>query len=443
MGVKGGAAGISLGSIARYFPPDEIRRILVDSGRQSERVRKLPAELMVYWTIAFGLFLSEGAREVLRRVIRRQPDRWVEELEDVATESAISQARTRLGSTAVQRVYETLVRPLATRATVGAWYRRWRVVSLDATILDVADTSKNARAFRRPGVSHGSAAYPQVRLVSLLENGTHILFGAKVAGCRTHEAKLARSVVGQLPKDALCLADRAFFGYPLWQQARATGAELLWRVKSDATLPKLAKLTDGSYLTKIYPSVKARRDDVEGVPVRLIEFTIKTRTGQESYRLLCTILDPKKAPAIQLAHLYHRRWTIETVFGELKSTLRGTAIVLRGKTPDHIRQELYGLLMAHFGVRAFMLEAALVEKIEPSELSFLHALRVVRRYLPLYVSFPPSIHLADFSAGAPRGSSATRAQAPRSTHHPRSQTEDHQQLPPDSSRSAQTQTGHL
>ena len=110
-----------------------------------------------------------------------------------------------------------------------------------------------------------------------------------------------------------------------------------------------------------------RRDDVDGISVRLIEFTIQTRTGQESYRLLCSILDFRKAPAIQLAHLYHKRWTIETVFGELKTTLRGTAIVLRGKTPEHIRQEIYGLLMAHFGIRAFIVEAALTQKIEPTE----------------------------------------------------------------------------
>jgi Transposase DDE domain/Insertion element 4 transposase N-terminal len=401
MGVKRGPV-ITLGSVSRFFPIGEIQRILITSGRQSQRIRKLPAELMVYWTVAFGLFVSEGAREVLRRVLRRQAGGWVDQLEDVATESAISQARTRLGSTAVAMVYDQLVGPLATRETLGAWYRRWRVVTIDATVLDVADTPANVRAFRRPGVSHGSAAYPQVRLVSLLENGTHILFGAKIAGCRTHEAKLARKVIERLPKDSLCLADRAFFGYPLWKQALATGAQLLWRVKSDANLPKIRKLPDGSYLTKIYPSAKARKLDVDGIPARLIEFTIDTPSGSEQYRLLCSILDYRKAPAIQLAHLYHRRWTIETVFAELKTTLRGNAIVLRGKTPEHIRQEIYGILMAHFGVRAFMLEAALSEKIDPSDLSFLHALRVVARYLPLYVSFPPSIRLVDLPERSPR-----------------------------------------
>jgi len=421
MGVKRGPV-VSLGAVMQFFPLDDIQRILVATGKQSQRIRKLPAELMVYWTIAFGLFVSEGGREALRRVLRRKSRGWVDQLEDLATESALSQARTRLGSAAVAMVYEELVQPLATRATLDAWFRRWRVVSIDATTLDVADTPVNVRAFRRPGVSHGSAAYPQVRLVSLLENGTHILFGAKIASCRTHEAKLARKVIERLPEDALCLADRAFFGYPLWKQALATGAALLWRVKSDATLPKLRKLPDGSYLTKIYPSTKARQRDVDGIPARLIEFTIDTPSGSEQYRLLCSILDYRKAPAIQLAHLYHRRWTIETVFAELKSTLRGHAIVLRGKTPEHIRQEIYGILMAHFGVRAFMLEAALAEKIDPTELSFLHALRVVHRYLPLYVSFPPSIRLVDLPERTARGAPTTHPASPSPAPAPCPQT---------------------
>ena len=407
MGVKRGPV-VSLGAVMQFFPLGEIQRILVATGRQSQRVRKLPAELMVYWTVACGLFVSAGGREVLRRVLKRKSAGWVDELEDLASESALSQARTRLGSAAVRQIYETIVRPLATRATMGAWFRRWRIVTIDATILDVSDTPANARVFRRPGVSFGSAAYPQVRLVSLVENGTHILFGAKIASCRTHEAKLARQVIEHLPKDALCLADRAFFGYPLWQQALAMGADLLWRIKADANLPKLEKLPDGSYLTRLYPSVKARENDVDGIPARLIEFAVDTRRGTEHYRLLCSIMDHRKAPAIQLAHLYNRRWTIETVFAELKTSLRGSGMVLRAQRPDHIRQEIYGILMAHFGVRAFMLDAALVEKVEPTDLSFVHALRVVHRYLPLYVSFPPSVRLIDLPERPPRSVAATR-----------------------------------
>jgi hypothetical protein len=396
MGVKRRRpVGISLGAITRYFPLALIESILEETGRQSVRQRKLPAAEMMYFVIALGLFFSDGCREVLRRVIRRTRAVWPDEFDDVSTESAICQARTRLGSRPVERLYNAVARPIATRASVGAWYRRWRLVTIDGTLLDVADSAKNERAFHRPGVSFGSAAYPQLRIVTLLENGTHVLFGAEIGGYQTGEKTLATKVVQRLPADALCLADRGFFGYPLWCAALATGAQLLWRVSSNLVLPRLHELPDRSYLTKIYPSPNHRRHDRDGVWVRVISFEIGPRGRAEPYRLMCSILDPKKAPAIQLANLYAKRWTVETTFAELKTRLRGTALVIRSRTPEHVRQDVFGMLLAHFGVRAIMHEAALAQRAEPGELSFVQALRIIHRNLSEYVSFPPSVRLID------------------------------------------------
>lgn len=385
--------GISVGAIMRYFPVALVESILEDTGRQSLRRRKLPATEMMYFVVALGLFFSDGCREVLRRVIRRTRAAWPEEFDEVSTESAICQARTRLGSRPVAQMYNAVARPIATRASVGAWYRRWRLVTIDGTLLDVADSAKNERAFHRPGVSFGSAAYPQLRIVTLLENGTHVLFGAAIGGSQTGEKTLATTVVQRLPSDALCLADRGFFGYPLWCAALATGAQLLWRVPSNLVLPRLRELKDGSYLTKIYPSPNHRRDDRDGVPVRVISFEIGPRGKAEPYRLLCSIVDPKHAPAIQLANLYAKRWTVETTFAELKTRLRGASMVIRSRTPEHVRQDVFGMLLAHFGVRAIMHEAALAQRVEPAELSFVQALRIIHRNLPEFVSFPPSVRL--------------------------------------------------
>jgi len=165
-------------------------------------------------------------------------------------------------------------------------------VVLDGSVLDVADTRKNERAFGRPVASRGKSGFPQLRFVTLLENGTHVMFGAEMAGYRTGEATLARKVITHLPPDALCLADRGFFSYPLWKAALTTGAELLWRVRDDLTLPKLRRLPDGSYLTKIYPSPAARAKDRDGVAARLIEYRLGGKG--EQYRVLCSILDPRK-----------------------------------------------------------------------------------------------------------------------------------------------------
>lgn len=386
MGVR--PVGVSLGALSKFFPQHEIEAILRASGREGERRRKLPALDLMYYLIALGLHASEGCRSVLRRVLLRKQERQGAEIEELCTDSAISQGRSRLGWQPLRALYEVVVRPIATRASVGAWYRRWRLVTLDGSTLDVADTTRNERAFGRPGAARGKSGFPQLRFVTLLENGTHVMFGAELGRYDTGEVTLAKKVVARLPADSLCLADRSFFSYSLWNAPLRSGAALLWRVRADLILPKLERLSDGSYLTKIYPSPRHRARDRNGVVARLITYRLGNR-GIE-YRLLCSIMDPRKAPAIQLANLYGRRWTIETALGELKTRLRGAHVVLRSRIPELVRQDFYGLLLAHFGVRALMHDAALQEKVDATDLSFVHALRTLARYLPLFVSFFPS-----------------------------------------------------
>ena len=302
---------------------------------------------------------------------------WGADAVRVAGKSGISQARSRLGEMPLRRLYEQVVQPVATRATKGAWYRTWRLVSLDGSSLDVADTAENA--------------FPQLRLMALVENGTHVLFGARLGRCADGEMALAHDVVPALRPGMLCLADRYFFGYVLWRKAAATGADLLWRVRCNLRLPRVTVLADGSYLSVIYPSEKDRRHAAHGIQVRVVEYRLEGMEGAEPlYRLVTTILDPAQAPATDLAALYHERWEIEGALAELKTHLRGTKVVLRSKTPDLVRQEFWGLLLAHFAVRGLMHEAALRADEDPDRLSFLHAVRVVRRKLPLLAAFPPS-----------------------------------------------------
>ena len=382
---------ISLGVIARTFPPEAVRRVLAETDKASERERDLPAHVMVYYAIALALYMSASTREVLRCLLEGL--RWLRGAEAVrvAGKSGISQARTRLGEAPLRRLYEEVVRPLASRASKGAWYRDWRLVSLDGSCLDVADTRANGTAFGRPGASRGASAFPQLRFVALVENGTHVLFGARLGSIGEGETTLAHATLPALQRGMLCLADRQFFGHALWQEAAATGADLLWRVKGNARLPREAVLADGSYLTTIYPSETDRRHRTKGVRVRAIEYRLEgVAEAEPLYRLVTTILDPARAPAAELAALYHERWEIEGALAELKTHLRGARVVLRSKTPELVRQEFWGLLLAHFAVRGLMHEAALRADEDPDRLSFLHAVRVVRRKLPLFAALPPS-----------------------------------------------------
>src|SRR5881227_3260672 len=203
---------ISLGVIARAFPLGEVRQVLAETGRASERERDLPAHVMVYYAVALALYTTASTREVLRCLLEGL--RWLRGAAAVrvAGKSGISQARSRLGEAPLRRLYEEVVRPIATRASKGAWYRDWRLVSLDGSCLDVADTVANRSEFGVPGASRGASAFPQLRFVALVENGTHVLFGARLGPYASGETTLAREVLAALRPGMLCLADRQFFG---------------------------------------------------------------------------------------------------------------------------------------------------------------------------------------------------------------------------------------
>lgn len=376
----------------QVFPEEEVRRILQETGRASRRERKLPAYLVVYYTIALGLLVGVGARDVLRRLLQRPRERFRLTL---ATEAAISKARQRLGVEPLIRLFEECVRPIATKIVKGAWFRGRLIVALDGSTLKVLDTPANVRAFGKPPSSRGETVFAQIRWVGLAEIGTHVLFAVEMAGWRVSEYALAQKLLRHLRSGMLCLADRGFYGFDIWERAVSTGGDLLWRVQKQIPLPRLQRLSDGSYLSEVRPRSterKARRS--KAIPVRLIEFDVTVRGKREHYRLITNIMDPRQAPAIELATLYARRWGIETIFDEIKGHLIPDTPVLRSKVPELVRQDFYGLLLAHFGVRKLMLEAAREEGLDPSELSFVHALSVVICRLPEMVSFSPSAKAA-------------------------------------------------
>lgn len=383
---------ISLGVLAKTFPRAQVDQVLAATGKGSVRQRDLPAHVVVYYVIALAIYMQASYREVLRCLLEGL--QWLAGPGvplKVTGKSGISQARTRLGSVPLQQLHDEVVGPIARKETRGAWYRDWRLVALDGSTFDVADTRENVKAFTRPAASRGTSAYPQVRLVSLVESGTHVLFGTAMGPYREGETTLAHRVVPALRPGMLCLADRQFFGGVLWAAAQTTGAALLWRIKRNARLPCEAALPDGSYLSTIYRSERDRRHQANGTRVRVIDYRLDgVKDADPLYRLVTTILESGAAPASELAALYHERWEIETALGELKTHLRGAQIVLRSKTPDLVRQECYGLLLAHFAIRGLMHEAAVHVDADPDRLSFLHAVRVIRRKLPLAVAIPPS-----------------------------------------------------
>jgi hypothetical protein len=387
---------VALGVLTTTFPPGLVDEVVGASGRGERRTRLLPARLVVYYVLAMTLFSSASYEEVMRSLTEGLAwasgwrARWT-----VPSKSAIFQARARLGVAPLAELFARACGPLATAGTPGAFYRSWRVVSIDGTTLDVADTAANVEAFGRPGSGRGEgSAFPQLRLVGLVEAGTHAVTAVAMGPCGTGEVSLAKELVesGALGPGMLVLADRGFTAFPLWDTASATGADLVWRAKGNAVLPVLERLPDGSFRSEIV-ATPDKRTRAEVATVRVVEYAV-TDPGRPQaegvrYRLLTTITDPAAAPAADLAGLYAQRWEIENTLDELKTHQRGPRVVLRSKTPDGVRQEAYGYLCVHYAIRALMHTAAEDRGVDPDRISFTASLHAARRSVRTQTSTGP------------------------------------------------------
>lgn len=395
---------LTLGTLTRVVPRATVAQVLTQHQRMHKIDCKLPAPFLVYFVIALGLQMALPTREVLRWLQQGMGALWGAAAvpAHLAGKAAISMARTRLGWEVLRDLYAACVRPLATRRTRGAWYRGRRLVAFDGTVVATPDTPSNTAAFGKTGSKEGPSAFPFLRVVGLVEVGTHAVLAAIIGAWRDAEIPLAEALLPHLRAGMLCLLDRGFVGYPFWQQVTATGADLLGRLRANMRLPVEQRLADGSYLSTLYPSPRERAQGTHGVRVRVIEYTLPHVPDAEPvYRLGTTLLDPAVAPAAELAALYHERWEHESVLDEVKTHLRGgSAVVLRSQTADLVRQEVYGLLLAHYAVRGVMHEAALQVDEDPDRISFTHTVRVLRRTLPEAAALPPSAVVALVSGRA-------------------------------------------
>jgi hypothetical protein len=381
---------VAIGVLTQAFPQSLVDDVLARTGRVEQRSRLLPARLVVYFVLAMCLFSGQGYEEVARLLTEglREKRRW-RTAWTVPSTAAIWKARSRLGVEPVRELFATVCRPVATPVTRGAFYRGWRLTAIDGTTFDLPDTKANVDAFGRPprsGRGEQNVGYPQIRVVGLVECGTHVVFDAATGPLRTGEHALAREVFRSLEEGMLLLADRGFFGVDLWKTAAATGADLLWRVRKDIVLAVIEQLPDGSYISEIFDQRDIHHTRA-GVRVRVVEYTIADR--EDVYRLITTILDPAQAPATELAALYAQRWEFESTLDEIKTHLGGSHLVLRSQHPDGAEQELYGFLLVHHAIRNLMHQAAREGDHDPDRISFTRSLRVMRRQVTDQAAFSP------------------------------------------------------
>ena len=376
---------LSMGVLALCFPVPQIQAIIIECGKASARIRDLPAVVVVFYVMALSLFPGTGYESVLRWLLTGL--QWLGTgLFRVSGKGALSAARQRLGAEPLRRIHEQMALPLADPNLVGCIWKGLHVVAIDGSTLALQDTASNAEAFGRSSNQNGEGAYPLARFVALVETGTHLVFGAELGPYRESEIKLAQKLLGQLKPGMLCLADRLFPGYHLWKQAAATGVHLLWRAKTSLKLERIKELPDGSWLARWRPSKKPKDEPLEQV-VRVIQYKLKSsaqgveepsKTGADVYRLITSILDPRVAEAKELAGFYPQRWEVEITIKENKTILRKGQVTLRSKVAELVKQEFWGMLLAHYLVRKMMAQAALKRGIDPDELSYQGSVEIIK-----------------------------------------------------------------
>jgi hypothetical protein len=399
---------ISLGVLAEVLPRDVIEDVLTESGRREQRSRLLPAHVVVRFCQAMCLFFDDDYEEVMRKLAGslKSMNSWRDDWK-VPSTSAIAQARQRLGPDPLRMLFERTAVPVAGRGTKGAWLGSRRLVAIDGFMLDIPDTPENAAEFGRNTNATKASAFPQVLTVALGECGSHAVLGAALGACNGNERALAGQLTGCLEADMLVTADRNFYSFALWGEFRQTGADLLWRLNSNIELPVLRWLPDGSYLTvALNPKIRRRRRqeligraqagaDIsadDGHLARVIEYEIPDRKANGPGEVICvmtSVLDPSEATAAELAAAYHERWECEGLIDEVKTHQRGPARILRSKSPDMVRQEIWALLLTHHGIRRLMVRAADEIGEDPDRLSFMRSLRVIRRHIVGQADFSP------------------------------------------------------
>ena len=403
---------ISLGVLASSVSRDAVDGAIAAAGKQAKRSDgRLPPHVMVYFAMAMALFAEEDYEEVAARLTETLTlwgcwdGQWA-----VPTSGGITQARQRLGHEPVKHLFAEVAAPVADELTRGGWLGRWRLMAIDGFEWDAPATDANAAEFGHAGSGEDPSAFPKVRVVTVSECASHAVVDAEmgaVTGKGSGEQTLARRLYARLEPDWLLLADRNFYNWADWCTAADRGGQLLWRAKADLRLPVLEFVSDGSYTSVlINPKIRgrARQKLIETVRagqhphpdqarlVRVVEYTVPDREGDGKDELIClitTIDDPRSAPAQLLAATYHERWEHETGNKQLKTYLRGPGRVLRSRSPDMVRQEIYGYLLTHYAISALICRAATEADIDPDRVKFKRTVRLVRRRVADSTAFPP------------------------------------------------------
>lgn len=380
-------SGTVLKAIETAIPSDAIQQAISSVKAGENRKRALPSHLVVCLVIAMSLWSKASMRTALKNLVDGLSETWVRvgQYWKVPCKSSITEARMRVGPQVMSRLFHQVVRPLATQKTPRAFLGGLRVMAVDGTVFDVPDSEANARVFGYPGSRNNTqAAFPKVRLVLLIEAGTHLIVDALMCPYRIGERVRVKKLLRSVTQGMLLMWDRGLHSYAMVQATLAQKCDYLGRVPKNVKFQVEKVLDDGSYLSWIAPDRKSQKKGGTKISVRVIEYTIDTDGESQIYRLITSLTDIVLFPAVLLATEYHRRWEVESTIDELKVHLIGRKTPIRSQTPRGVVQEIYGWLLGHWAVRSLMFDVAEHANISPLGLGFTGTLNVVRRAVPKF-----------------------------------------------------------
>jgi hypothetical protein len=402
---------IGVGVLTAAFPPELVDLAIDEWDAREERVRMLPARLMAYFAMAMAVHFGSGYGEVWNKLLsglswaKRYRQRV--EVGMAPSTAALTKARQRLGWEPMATVLDTSMRRVEAGPQEAPWayFYGLRVLAIDGFTMNVAKTPDNVKGFGLPCNDTGVGPFPQVRVVALAETGTRSLQGVRVGPLSEGEQTMARHLWPRCGPGDVVVGDRGFLSHEDLRDIIGAGAHAVLRVKSDIDLPVLGVLPDGTYLSRIADPLASRRmrrqrlpaKDIPGTTVRVIEYSVAAEDEDggevsEVFALVTTLIDHEAYPIEDFPDLYHDRWQLETAIGDIETRLRpGPHAVLRSKSPDMVRQEIYGLLCTYQAIRALIVAGAEEKGLDPDRISFTRTKQAAER------------HLSDDSAISPCG----------------------------------------
>lgn len=358
----------------RHIRPEWIDEALKATGTATVRRRRLPSEQVIWVVLGMSLFRDRPMEDIVSKLDLALPGCGT------IARSSVTQARERVGSEPVRWLFDRCGSTWAHKSANAHLWRGLRLYGMDGTTVRVPNTIENREKFGGHHSRGKQSGYPMVRLVVLMALRSHLLAAANFGRYEgIHELDYAKPLCDSIPESSLTVLDRGYVGASFLLDIESKpDRHWLTRSKKNFRFKTIEQFGPGDDLVEMAVSSAARTKD-PSLPKTWVARRIRYQVpGFREQFLLTSLRDPKRFPAQEIVALYHERWELELGYDEIKTDLLEREEAIRSKKPEGVRQELWGILLAYNLVRLEMESIANQEKIEPTRISFIESLRLIR-----------------------------------------------------------------